>query len=80
MKQPVAAEKRQAPRPERVKLSREEVLKPMSTISEGKEKTLLAQPPGVKERRKLVKEGWAVFHISPRELKEALKGDLFDAR
>lgn len=38
----------------------------------------LTQPPSVEERRKLVAEGWGVFHISPQELKEALKGDLFD--
>ena len=40
MKQPSAAEKRQAPQPERVKLSREEVLKRMRAISQWREKTL----------------------------------------
>jgi hypothetical protein len=40
MKRPSAAEKQQAPRPERVKLSREEVLKRMRTISKWREKTL----------------------------------------
>jgi hypothetical protein len=40
MKQPASVAKRPAPRPERVKLSREEVLKRMRTIPEWREKTL----------------------------------------
>ena len=40
MKRPSAAEKQQAPRPERGKLSREEVLKRMRTISQWREQTL----------------------------------------
>jgi hypothetical protein len=39
-KKPSAAEKRSSPRPKRAKLSREEVLKRMRTISEWREKTL----------------------------------------
>ncbi len=40
MKRPSTAEKRPTPRPERVKLSREEVLRRMRTIPEWREKTL----------------------------------------
>jgi hypothetical protein len=40
MKRSTAADKRQTPRPERVKLKREEVLKRMRAISEWREKTL----------------------------------------
>ena len=44
---------------------------------EGKSLTRTASL-SVKEKRKLVEEGWGVFHVSPRMLKEALKGELFD--
>lgn len=40
MKRPATADKRLTPRPTRVKLSREEVLRRMRTISEWREKTL----------------------------------------
>lgn len=52
--------------------------KSLSQVIEDALQHHLTQPLGVKERRKLVEEGWGAFHIHPRELKEAMKGDLFD--
>lgn len=53
--------------------------KSLSQVIEGALEHYLTQQPSEKERRRLVEEGWGVFRISPRELKEALKGDLFDS-
>ena len=33
---------------------------------------------GASSARRLVEEGWGVFRVTPKELKEALKGEIFE--